>query len=68
MFGLWAREHLYEGAAQSLERDWERMVTFYDFPAEHWRHIHTTNPVESPFAALRLKTDARSATNVWTGR
>ena len=34
------------------------MVTFYEFPAEHWRHLRTTNPVESPFAALRLQTDA----------
>ena len=34
------------------------MVTFYDFPTEHWRHLRTTNPVESPFAALRLRTDA----------
>ena len=34
------------------------MVTFYDFPAEHWRHLRTTNVVESPFAALRLRTDA----------
>ena len=58
VFGRWARELSYEGAAQSLERDWERMVTFYDFPIEHWRHIRTTNPVESPFAALRLRTDA----------
>ena len=37
---------------------WERMVTFYDYPREHWRHLRTTNPVESPFAALRLRTDA----------
>ena len=41
-----------------FERDWERMVTFYDYPREHWRHLRTTNPVESPFAALRLRTDA----------
>ena len=34
------------------------MVTFYDYPREHWRHLRTTNPVESPFAALRLRTDA----------
>ena len=34
------------------------MVTFYDFPKEHWGHLRTTNPVESPFAALRLRTDA----------
>ena len=58
VFGRWDREHSYEEAAESLERDWERMVTFYDFPLEHWRHIRTTNPVESPFAALRLRTDA----------
>ena len=41
-----------------LQRDWDRMVTFYDFPKEHWGHLRTTNPVESPFAALRLRTDA----------
>ena len=34
------------------------MVTFYDYPKEHWRHLRTTNPVKSPFAALRLRTDA----------
>ncbi len=45
-------------AAETLKRDWERMVTFYRFPKEHWKHLRTTNPVESPFAALRLRTDA----------
>ena len=45
----WSRQHSYEAAAESLERDWDRMVTFYAFPKEHWRHIRTTNPVESPF-------------------
>ena len=34
------------------------MVTFYRYPQEHWRHLRTTNVVESPFAALRLRTDA----------
>ena len=58
VFVRWSRQHSYEAASESLERDWDRMVTFYDFPAEHWRHIRTTNPVESPFAALRLRTDA----------
>jgi transposase-like protein len=48
----------YQGAAETLKRDWERMVTFYRFPKEHWKHLRTTNPVESPFAALRLRTDA----------
>ena len=36
----------------------ERLLTFYRFPHEHWKHIRTTNVVESPFAALRLRTDA----------
>ena len=34
------------------------MVAFYDYPREHWQHLRTTNPVESPFASLRLRTDA----------
>ena len=34
------------------------MVAFYEFPQEHWHHLRTTNIVESPFAALRLRTDA----------
>jgi len=34
------------------------MITYYDFPKEHWRHLRTTNVVESPFAAVRLRTSA----------
>ena len=34
------------------------MVTYHAFPQEHWRHLRTTNVVESPFAAVRLRTDA----------
>jgi transposase-like protein len=41
-----------------LDRDWERMITFYQFPKDHWRHLRTSNPIESPFAGLRLRTDA----------
>ncbi len=48
----------HPAAAETLLRDWERMVAFYDFPKEHWKHIRTTNPVESPFASVRLRTDA----------
>ena len=48
----------YPAAAATLERDWERMVTFYDFPEAHWKHLRTTNPVESPFASVRLRTNA----------
>lgn len=54
----WCHQRGYEKAAQTLERDWEQLVTFYRFPKEHWRHLRTTNPVESPFAGLRLRTDA----------
>jgi putative transposase len=45
-------------AAETLKRDWERMVTFYSLPKEHWVHIRTTNVVESPFSSVRLRTDA----------
>jgi putative transposase len=45
-------------AVETLLRDWERMVTFYRFPKDHWVHLRTTNVVESPFSAVRLRTDA----------
>jgi transposase-like protein len=45
-------------AVARLQDDWERLVTFYQFPKEHWRHLRTTNVVESPFAAVRLRTTA----------
>jgi putative transposase len=51
------RKH-HPRAVDRLNRDWERMVTFYDFPKDHWRHLRTTNIVESPFAAVRLRTKA----------
>ena len=58
IFSTWCHERAHQAASETLERDWERMVTFYHFPREHWQHLRTTNPVESPFAALRLRTDA----------
>ena len=45
-------------AAASLEKDWAQLTTFYSYPAEHWIHLRTTNIVESPFAAVRLRTSA----------
>ena len=57
-FLVWCRKEGYRSAGETLIRDWDRMVTFYQFPPEHWRHLRTTNIVESPFAALRLRTDA----------
>lgn len=58
VFELWCASNGFDKAAEILRGDWERMVAFYDFPKEHWKHIRTTNVVESPFAALRLRTDA----------
>ena len=49
---------LFPKAMQALERDWERMVTFFAFPKEHWKHLRTSNIIESPFAAVRLRTNA----------
>jgi len=57
-FVHWCRAEGYRSAGETLVRDWDRMVTFYRFPKEHWKHLRTTNVVESPFAALRLRTDA----------
>jgi len=57
-FAQWCAKKGLEDAARLLDRDWDRMVAFYGFPKDHWHHLRTTNPVESPFAALRLRTDA----------
>src|SRR5262245_19023202 len=42
-------------AGRLLDTDWERLVTSYQFPKEHWKHLRTTNVVELPFAAVRLR-------------
>ena len=52
-YGPW-----YPKAVTVLEDDWDHMVTFYDFPEAHWKHLRTTNVVESPFASVRLRTSA----------
>jgi putative transposase len=57
-FELWCKTNGLDKAAEILNADWERMMTFYSFPKDHWQHIRTTNVVESPFAAMRLRTDA----------
>lgn len=53
----WLRHEGQASAAQTLGRDWDDFVTFYDFPQEHWLHIRTTNPLESVFSGVRLRTD-----------
>jgi transposase-like protein len=57
-FQAWATKKGVAVAGRRLEDDWERLVTFYAFPKEHWKHLRTTNVVESPFAAVRLRTAA----------
>lgn len=47
----------YPKAMECLEKDREEMLAFYDFPAEHWIHIRTSNPIESTFATVRLRTN-----------
>jgi transposase-like protein len=45
----------YPKASECLAKDREVLLTFYDFPAEHWIHLRTTNPIESTFATVRLR-------------
>jgi putative transposase len=49
-------EAKYPRATTCLSKDRDVLLTFYDFPAEHWMHIRTTNPIESTFATVRLRT------------
>lgn len=46
----------YSKACDCLSKDQDDLFTFYDFPAEHWIHLRTTNPIESTFATVRLRT------------
>ncbi len=55
-FFLKAYEAKYEKATECLKKDREELLTFYDFPAEHWKHLRTSNPIESTFATVKLRT------------
>jgi len=57
-FQLWCEGEGLGAAGRLLEEDWERLVAYYALPKEHWKHLRTTNPVESPFASVRLRTTA----------
>ena len=46
----------YPKAVECLTKDKEELLAFYDFPAEHWQHLRTSNPIESTFATVRLRT------------
>ena len=45
----------YPKATECLKKDRDVLLSFYDFPAEHWTHVRTTNPIESTFATVRLR-------------
>jgi transposase-like protein len=57
-FQAWCTKKGVTAVGHALEQDWDRLVAFYEFPKAHWKHLRTTNPVESPFAAVRLRTAA----------
>jgi transposase-like protein len=46
----------YDKAVECLTKDREALFAFYDFPAEHWKHLRITNPIESTFATVRHRT------------
>ena len=58
VFQSWCRKRGCKDAAGLIGKDWDQMVTFYKYPHEHWVHLRTSNPVESPFSAVRLRTEA----------
>ena len=49
-------EAKYPKALAKLDKDWAHLTAFYDFPAEHWRHLRTSNAIESSFATVKLRT------------
>ncbi len=53
---LCQNEAKYAKAMECLKKDREQLLSFYDFPAEHWGHIRTSNPIESAFSSIRLRT------------
>ena len=51
----------YPKAVASLTVDQDRLLAFFDYPAAHWKHLRTTNPIESTFATVRLREGVRKA-------
>ena len=49
-------EAKYPKAVDTLTKDQDELLTFFDFPAEHWIHLRTTNPIESPFSTVKVRT------------
>jgi transposase-like protein len=46
----------YPKAVECLSKSWSELTTFFNYPAMHWQHIRTTNPIESSFATVKLRT------------
>ncbi len=61
---MWLHERGQDSAAETLMRDWDDFTTFFDFPAEHWLHLRTSNPIESVFAGVRLRTNVAKRARV----
>ncbi len=63
-FDLFVATHeaKYPKASDCLRKDRAELLVFYDFPAEHWGHLRTTNPIESVFATVRLRTEKTKGT------
>jgi putative transposase len=61
-FSKWPR------AVGKLTRDREALLAFYEFPAEHWIHLRTSNPIESTFACVRARTKVTKGRGVAAGR
>lgn len=57
-FQKWAAERQHIKAVERIDDDWERMTAYCSYPKEHWTHLRTSNIVESPFASVRLRTEA----------
>ena len=57
-FQTWCGKKGVPAVGHVLDQDWDRLVAFYEFPKAHWKHLRTSNPIESPFAAVRLRTAA----------
>ena len=55
-----AYEAMYEKAVECLAKDRDDLLAFYDYPAQHWRHLRTTNPIESVFATVRPRSSRRA--------
>lgn len=51
-----AFQEKYPKGVEKLDKDWQELTTFFSFPGVHWRHLRTTNPIESSFATVRLRT------------